>query len=68
MELLGIGPRALPVEALSDEALARRIAATLDDRAFSDRAKSLSLRAASRDGVAAAVEYLEPATSAVDLY
>jgi UDP:flavonoid glycosyltransferase YjiC (YdhE family) len=59
VEVLGIGPRALPVEALSDEALARRIAATLDDRAFSDRAKSLGLRAAGRDGVAGAVEYLE---------
>jgi vancomycin aglycone glucosyltransferase len=59
VELLGIGPRALPVEALSHEALASRIAATLDEPAFSDRAKSLGLRATGRDGVAAAVEYLE---------
>jgi len=59
VELLGIGPRALPIEALSDEALAGRIAATLDEPAFSDRAKSRGLRAIGRDGVAAAVEYLE---------
>jgi vancomycin aglycone glucosyltransferase len=59
VELLGIGPRALPVEALSDEVLAGRIAATLDEPAFSDRAKSLGLRAIGRDGVAAAVKYLE---------
>jgi vancomycin aglycone glucosyltransferase len=59
VELLGIGPRALPVGALSDQALARRIAATLEAPAFSDRAKSLGLRAIGRDGVAAAVEYLE---------
>jgi len=59
VELLGIGPRALPIEALSDDALAGRIAATLDEPAFSDRAKSRGLRAIGRDGVAAAVEYLE---------
>jgi sterol 3beta-glucosyltransferase len=59
VELLGIGPRPLPVASLTDGALARRIALTLDRQAFSDRAKSLGLRAARRDGVTAAVEYLE---------
>lgn len=59
VELLGLGPRALPVNGLSAEALAGRIAAALDDPAFSDRAKALGTRAARRDGVAAAVDYLE---------
>jgi UDP:flavonoid glycosyltransferase YjiC (YdhE family) len=59
VELLGVGPEVLPVDRLSENALARRISTVLDGHTFSDRAKSLGRRAAGRDGVARAVEYLE---------
>jgi vancomycin aglycone glucosyltransferase len=59
VELLGIGPKALPVTALSESALARRIAKALDVPAFTDRAKSMGSRAAGRNGAAVAADYLE---------
>jgi UDP:flavonoid glycosyltransferase YjiC (YdhE family) len=67
VELLGVGPEALPVTRLSEEALARRITAALDGPACPGRAKSLGLRAAGRDGAAAAAEYLERLTCTNEL-
>jgi vancomycin aglycone glucosyltransferase len=59
VELLGLGPRSLPLNQVSDDALATRMAAVLNDSTFRDRARDLGLRASRRDGVPAAVEYLE---------
>ncbi len=59
VELLGLGPRALPVDSLSVETLARSITDAAGNRVFFERAKLLGSRASGRDGVLAAAEYLE---------
>jgi vancomycin aglycone glucosyltransferase len=59
VELLGLGPPSLPVGEVSADALATRMAAVLNESRFGDRARELGSRAAHRDGVPAAVQYLE---------
>jgi vancomycin aglycone glucosyltransferase len=59
IELLGLGPQSLPLNQVSDNALATRMAAVLNDSAFRDRARDLGVRASRRDGIPAAVQYLE---------
>jgi vancomycin aglycone glucosyltransferase len=59
VELLGLGPTSLPLKQVSDDALATRMAAVLNDSRFRDCARDLGVRASRRDGVPAAVHYLE---------
>ena len=59
VEVLGLGPNPLPVREASADALATRLAAVLCQPGFGDRARDLASRAAHRDGVPAAVQYLE---------
>ncbi len=59
VELLELGPEALPVARVTADALATRMAAVLNEARFRDHARALGLRAADRDGVPAAVQYLE---------
>ena len=56
---LGLGPPALPVGRLTADALAARLKAVCNGSGFRDRAVDLASRAAGRDGVPAAVQYLE---------
>ena len=65
VEVLGLGPEALPVDAVSAGALAARVEAAAGEPAYAARARALASRMARRDGVPAAVQYLErlsPAT------
>jgi vancomycin aglycone glucosyltransferase len=59
VELLGLGPQSLPLNQVSDDALATRMAAVLNDSRFRERARDLGVRASQRDGLPAAVRYLE---------
>jgi len=59
VERLGLGPRSLPVGSVSVDALAMRMAELLNESRFADRARALGSRAAQRDGVPGAVQYLE---------
>jgi vancomycin aglycone glucosyltransferase len=59
VELLGLGPKSLPLGEVSSDALAERMAAALTDSTFGDRARALGSRASLRDGVPAAIRYLE---------
>ena len=58
VELLGLGPASLPLDAVSVGALAARMTAVVEKR-FADRARELGKRASLRDGIPAAVAYLE---------
>jgi vancomycin aglycone glucosyltransferase len=68
VEILALGPPALPLGRFTVDALVTRMAAVHNERLFRDRARDLGSRAAHRDGVPAAVRYLEdllnPAASA----
>ena len=59
VEVLGLGPRSLPISAVTVDALAGRIAAVTGETAFHARARAFGSRAARRDGVPAAVQYLD---------
>jgi UDP:flavonoid glycosyltransferase YjiC (YdhE family) len=59
VEVLGLGPQSLPVDAVSADSLAARMAAVVNESSFGDRARLFGSRAAHRDGVPAAVQYLE---------
>lgn len=59
VELLALGPRALPLGRFTAGRLARRMAEVLQETRFRDRARDLGSRASGRDGVPAAVQYLE---------
>jgi len=59
VEALGLGPPSLTVDDVSADALAARMAAVVNDSRFGDRARVFGSRAAHRDGVPAAVQYLE---------
>ena len=59
VEQLGLGPRGLPVDLVTADVLADRIATALEDRSIYERTRALALAMAGRDGVAAAVDHLE---------
>jgi vancomycin aglycone glucosyltransferase len=59
VEVLGLGPPSLPVVAVSADLLTARMAAVVNRSRFGDRARTFGSRAAHRDGVPAAVQYLE---------
>ena len=59
VERLGLGPASLPLDAVSVGALAARMTAAVEKRPFADRARELGKRASLRDGIPAAVQYLE---------
>lgn len=59
VDVLGLGPRSLPISAVTVDALAGRIAAVTGEAAFHARAREFGSRAIRRDGVPAAVQYLE---------
>jgi sterol 3beta-glucosyltransferase len=59
VDVLGLGPRSLPISAVTVDALAGRMAAVTGEPAFRARARELGSRAIRRDGVPAAVQYLE---------
>jgi vancomycin aglycone glucosyltransferase len=59
VDVLGLGPRSLPISAVTVDALAGRIAAATGEAAFHARAREFGSRAIRRDGVPAAVQYLE---------
>jgi len=58
VELLGLGPGHLRLGAVTPDALAEKIAVAAAPP-FADRAAAFGLRAAARDGVVPAVEFLE---------
>jgi vancomycin aglycone glucosyltransferase len=59
VDVLGLGPRSLPISAVTVDALAGRISAVTGEAAFHARAREFGSRAIRRDGVPAAVQYLE---------
>jgi sterol 3beta-glucosyltransferase len=59
VEVLGLGPRALPIERLTVDALRDRISHAVNDPLIRDRVNRLAPLVASRNGVIAAVEHLE---------
>ena len=59
VDVLGLGPRSLPISAVTVDALAGRMAAVTGEAAFHARAREFGSRAIRRDGVPAAVQYLE---------
>ena len=59
VELLGIGPRALPVSLVTADILAERIDRALNDPRIASRASALGAAMAPRNGIDAAVELLE---------
>jgi vancomycin aglycone glucosyltransferase len=59
VEALGLGPRALPIDRLTIDALRDRISRAVNDPSIRDRVNRLAPLVAARNGVAAAVEYLE---------
>jgi vancomycin aglycone glucosyltransferase len=59
VEVLGLGPRALPIERLTVDALRDRIDRAVNDPLIRDRVNRLAPLVAARNGVTAAIEYLE---------
>ena len=59
VELLGLGPRGLPVELVTADILSDRIDAAIGDARIRERAATLGRAVASRNGTAAAVDHLE---------
>lgn len=59
VEVLGLGPRSLPVERATLDALADRVRRVLEDGRYRSRARDVGARVAGRNGVVAAAEYLE---------
>jgi UDP:flavonoid glycosyltransferase YjiC (YdhE family) len=64
VEQLGLGPRGLPVDLVSADILAERMASALEDRSIHERARALGSMMEGRNGVAAAVHCLELLTAA----
>jgi vancomycin aglycone glucosyltransferase len=62
VELLGIGPRALPVERVTADALSDCISRAVNDPAIRERVERLAPAVAARNGVTAAVDHLEALT------
>jgi vancomycin aglycone glucosyltransferase len=61
VEVLGLGPRALPVERVTADGLCERISRAVSDPLILERVNRLALAVAARNGVTAAVEHLEAA-------
>jgi vancomycin aglycone glucosyltransferase len=59
IEVLGLGPRALPVERVTAEALCDRISRAVNDPLIRERVNRLAPLVAARNGATAAVEHLE---------
>jgi vancomycin aglycone glucosyltransferase len=59
VEVLGLGPRALPIERLTVDALRDRISRAVNDPLIRDRVNRLAPLVAARNGVTAAADYLE---------
>jgi UDP:flavonoid glycosyltransferase YjiC (YdhE family) len=59
MEVLGLGPRAVPASKLTVAALASALGALARDRALGDRARAFARRVEGEDGIAAAVAVIE---------
>jgi vancomycin aglycone glucosyltransferase len=59
VELLGLGPRALPVERVTAGVLSDRISRAVNDPLIRERVNRLAPAVAARNGVTAAVEHLE---------
>ena len=59
IELLGLGPKPLPVQRVTADALADRLGRVLDDARYRERAREVGARVAGRNGVGAAVAHLE---------
>jgi vancomycin aglycone glucosyltransferase len=59
VEVLGLGPRALPVELATADALCDRIRSAVSDPLIRERVKRLAPSVAARNGVTTAVEHLE---------
>jgi UDP:flavonoid glycosyltransferase YjiC (YdhE family) len=59
VETLGLGPRAMPVQLVTADILSARLDTALHDPRVRDRAAGLGRQIASRNGVGAAVDYLE---------
>jgi UDP:flavonoid glycosyltransferase YjiC (YdhE family) len=60
IEVLGLGPSPMPVELVTADILAARLDVALNDTRMRERAAALGPAIAARNGVAAAVDYLEP--------
>jgi len=59
VEVLGLGPRALPIERLAVDSLRDRISRAVSDPIIRERVNALAPLVAARNGVTAAVEHLE---------
>jgi vancomycin aglycone glucosyltransferase len=59
VEVLGLGPPALPIERVTVDALCDRIRRAINDPLIRERVKRLAPAVAARNGVTAAVEHLE---------
>jgi len=59
VETLGLGPRALPVELVSTDAIRDRISRAVSDPLIRERVNRLAPAVAARNGVTTAVEHLE---------
>jgi vancomycin aglycone glucosyltransferase len=59
VEALGLGPRALPVERVTTHALSDRVSRAVNDPVIRERVNRLAPLAAARNGVTAAIEFLE---------
>jgi UDP:flavonoid glycosyltransferase YjiC (YdhE family) len=59
IEVLGLGPKSLPVRRVTANALGHRLGRVLDDARYRKRAHEVGARIAGRSGVHAAVDYLE---------
>jgi UDP:flavonoid glycosyltransferase YjiC (YdhE family) len=64
VEQLELGPRGLPVDLVTADILAERMARALEDRSIHERARALGSMMEGRNGVAAAVHHLELLTAA----
>jgi UDP:flavonoid glycosyltransferase YjiC (YdhE family) len=59
VEVLGLGPGPMPVELVTADILSARLDTALNDARMRDRAAALGPAVAARNGVTAAVDYLE---------
>jgi sterol 3beta-glucosyltransferase len=59
VETLGVGPAGLPVEIVTADVLTARIDAALNNPRVREKAAKLGAAVAARNGVTAAVDYLE---------
>jgi UDP:flavonoid glycosyltransferase YjiC (YdhE family) len=59
VEVLGLGPPALPIERVTFEVLCNRMSRAVNDPLIRERVNRLAPAVAARNGVTAAVEHLE---------